>query len=37
MSSQITGGYPCQACGMTFNSREEIDKYNLEERKTTTL
>jgi tRNA(Ile2) C34 agmatinyltransferase TiaS len=37
MSSQTTGGYRCEACGMTFNSIDEIDKHNREEHKTTTL
>jgi hypothetical protein len=37
MSLQTSGGYICKVCGMTFNSREELDEHNREKHKTTTL
>lgn len=30
MSSQDIGSFTCKACGMTFSSREELDRHNLE-------
>jgi uncharacterized C2H2 Zn-finger protein len=37
MTAQTTGGYRCDVCGMTFNSREDLDRHNTEKHKTTTL
>jgi uncharacterized C2H2 Zn-finger protein len=35
MSEQGMGGYRCQACGMIFNSLEELDTHTRKEHKTT--
>jgi hypothetical protein len=37
MSSQITGPFECEICNVTFNSREDLDRHNLEKHKTSTL
>ena len=28
MSSQTTGSYRCEPCGMSFNSQHELDEHN---------
>ena len=35
MSEQGMGGYRCEACGMIFNSLEELDTHTRKEHKTT--
>jgi hypothetical protein len=34
MTAQTTGGYRCDACGMTFNSLSDLDAHTREKHRT---